>query len=108
MGSNCSFNFLLDFNEEEEFLLEAQIVNEGDKEEESRQKHVELGVFFDTKAYATFSQLYDDDEIMESILAYFNQLIAIYAIPSLGTRKTLSQFRSLKIQIRRKTFPIIN
>ena len=73
------------FFEEEEFQFEAQVV-EG--EADTRQKHVELGVFFDTEAYNTFSKLYTDEEIMESILAYFNQLIAIYAIPSLGTNIT--------------------
>lgn len=45
---------------------------------------IETAVFFDHIAYNRFSAIYDDEEIVDHILAYVNQVAAIYRMPSLG------------------------
>ena len=52
--------------------------------EGEQNKMIETAVFFDHVAYNRFSAIYDDDEIMDHILAYVNQVAAIYRMPSLG------------------------
>ena len=49
-----------------------------------KQKHVELGLFMDNESYTKFSEVLEHDEILETILAFVNQLVAIYSLPSLG------------------------
>ena len=51
---------------------------------EQKNMMVETAIFFDHVAYKRFSAVYDDDEIMDYLLAYVNQVAAIYKMPSLG------------------------
>jgi hypothetical protein len=47
---------------------------------------IETAIFFDHVAYNRFSKIYSDDEIESHILAYVNQVAALYQVPSLGQR----------------------
>ena len=51
---------------------------------ESQNKIIELAVFLDQVGYNRLSQLYSDEDIESVMLAYINQVAALYHIPSLG------------------------
>lgn len=72
--------FELEFGDVDEFPLE-ELEVEG---EEQKNKMVETAIFFDHVAYKRFSAVYNDDEIMDYLLAYVNQVAAIYKMSSLG------------------------
>ena len=76
VGKNEEFEFEF---ADEEYPLEELEVEGGEK----RNKMVETAIFFDHVAYKRFSAVYDDDQIMDYLLAYVNQVAAIYRMPSL-------------------------
>jgi len=47
-------------------------------------KMIETAIFFDQVAYKRFSSVYSDEEIEDLLMAYINQVAAIYRMPSLG------------------------
>ena len=53
-------------------------------ETENQNKIIEMAVFLDLAGYNRLSQLYSDEEIESVVLAYINQVAALYHIPSLG------------------------
>ena len=71
--------FELEFADDEYPLEELEVGGE-----EPKNKMVETAIFFDHVAYKRFSAVYNDDQIMDYLLAYVNQVAAIYRMPSLG------------------------
>ena len=67
--------------EEYEFPIES---DDQATDTENQNKIIEMAVFLDLAGYNRLSQLYSDEEIESVVLAYINQVAALYHIPSLG------------------------
>ena len=61
-------------------------VQESPDSEGNENKMIEAAIFFDHVAYNRFSKIYSDDEIESLIMAYVNQVAALYQVSSLGQR----------------------
>ena len=72
-----------DWHEEDDNELEIELF-ETDSPGPEAPKTIEMAIFFDHVAYSRFSVLYSDEEIEELLLAYVNQVHALYHVPSLG------------------------
>ena len=70
-----------------------------------KKKMVELALFLDHAAYSRFHRLYTKDEIVEIVLAFANQVSAIYHMPSLG--QTVD-FSIVKLDIHEEEDPFEN
>ena len=74
-----------DDNDDEVFVLDVEFpIEETNLDQEADNSIIEMAVFLDQVGYQRLSQLYSDEETEAVLLAYINQVAALYHIPSLG------------------------
>ena len=64
-----------------------------------------MALFLDHTAYSNFHLIYKKDEIVEIVLAFANQLSAIYHMPSLGQ---IVDFSIVKLEVHEDEEPFEN
>ena len=72
-------------DDDEVFVLDIEFpIEETNLDHEADNNIIEMAVFLDQVGYQRLSQLYSDEETEAVLLAYINQVAALYHIPSLG------------------------
>ena len=74
-----------DDDDEDDVTLDIEFpIEETNLDQEADNNMIEMAVFLDQVGYQRLSQLYSDEETESVLLAYINQVAALYHIPSLG------------------------
>ena len=80
-----------DEDSEDDITLDIEFpIEETHLDQEADNNMIEMAVFLDQVGYQRLSQLYSDEEMESVLLAYINQVAALYHIPRWGIRAELS------------------